>query len=61
MIQEKVIKNLQNLRVGEAKKFRVSRKCPKSRFPIRIITFDEFELSIFVSQFLTLSTASLVE
>ena len=35
--------------------------CPKSRFPIRIIVFDELELIIFVSQGLTLSTASLVE
>ena len=36
-------------------------RCPKSRFPIRIIVFDELELIIFVSQGLTLSTASLVE
>ena len=36
-------------------------RCPKSRFPIRIIVFDEHELIIFVSQGLTLSTASLVE
>ena len=35
-------------------------RCPKSRFPIRIIVFDELELIIFVSQGLTLSTASLV-
>ena len=34
--------------------------CPKSRFPIRIIVFDDLELIIFVSQGLTLSTASLV-
>ena len=34
-------------------------RCPKSRFPIRIIVFDELELIIFVSQGLTLSTASL--
>ena len=33
---------------------------PKSRFPIGIIVFDELELVIFVSQGLTLSTASLV-
>ena len=39
----------------------VSMRCPKSRFPIRIIVFDELELIIFVSQGLTLSTASLVE
>ena len=32
----------------------------KSRFPIRIIIFDELELIIFLSQGLTLSTASLV-
>ena len=35
-------------------------RCPKSRFPFRIILFDELELIIFVSQDLTLSTASLV-
>ena len=35
-------------------------RCPKSRFPIPIIVFDELELIIFVSQGLTLSTASLV-
>ena len=35
-------------------------RCPKSRFPILIIVFDELELIIFVSQGLTLSTASLV-
>ena len=35
-------------------------RCPKSRFPIWIILFDELELIIFVSQGLTLSTASLV-
>ena len=35
-------------------------RCPKSRFPIQIIVFDELELIIFVSQGLTLSTASLV-
>ena len=34
--------------------------CPKSRFPNWIIVFDELELIIFVSQGLTLSTASLV-
>ena len=60
MIQEKVIKNLQLLGVGVAEMFRVSMRCPKSRFPIRIIVFDEQELIIFVSQGLTLSTASLV-
>ena len=38
----------------------VSMRCPKSRFQIRIIVFDELELIIFVSQGLTLSTASLV-
>ena len=32
-------------------------RCPKSRFPIQIIVFDEL---IFVSYILTLSTASLV-
>ena len=36
-------------------------RCPKSRFPIRIIVFDKLELIVFVSQGLTLSTASLVE
>ena len=36
-------------------------KCPKSRFPIQIIVFDELELIIFVSQGFTLSTASLVK
>ena len=35
-------------------------RCPKSRFQIQIIVFDELELIIFVSQGLTLSTASLV-
>ena len=35
-------------------------RCPKSRFPIQIIVFDELKLIIFVSQGLTLSTASLV-
>ena len=60
MIQEKVIKNLLLLGVGVAKWFRVSMRCPKSRFPIWIIVFDELELIIFVSQGLTLSTASLV-
>ena len=35
-------------------------RCPKSRFPIRIIVFDKLELIIFESQDLTLSTASLV-
>ena len=35
-------------------------RCAKSKFPIRIIVIDELELIIFVSQGLTLSTASLV-
>ena len=35
-------------------------RCPKTRFPIQIIVIDELELIIFVSQGLTLSTASLV-
>ena len=35
-------------------------RCPKSRFPIRFIVFDKLKLIIFVSQGLTLSTASLV-
>ena len=61
MIQEKVIKNLLPLAVGVAKEFRVSMRCPKSRFPIWIIVFDELKLIIFVSQGLTLSTASLVD
>ena len=60
MIKEKVIKNLLLLAVGVAKESRVSMKCPKSRFPIQIIEFGEPELIIFVSQGLTLSTASLV-
>ena len=60
MIQENIIKNLQLLGVGVAKYFRVSMRCPKSRFPICIIVFDELELIIFVIQGLTLSTASLV-
>ena len=60
MIQEKVIKNLLLLGVGVAKQFRVSMRCPKSRFSIWIIVFDELELIIFVSQGLTLLTASLV-
>ena len=36
-------------------------RCPKSGLPIQIIVFDELELIIFVSQGLTLSTASLVD
>ena len=36
------------------------KRCPKSKFSIWIIVFDELELIIFVSQGLTLSTASLV-
>ena len=56
MFQEKVIKNLLLLAVGVAK----SMRCPKSRLPIQIIVFDKLELIIFVSQGLTLSTASLV-
>ena len=51
MIQEKVIKILQ-LIVGVAKYCSVSMRCPKFRFPIWVIGF--------VSQGLTLSTASLV-
>ena len=35
-------------------------RCSKSRFTISIIVFDELELILFVSQGLTLSTASLV-
>ena len=35
-------------------------RCPKSRFPIGIILFDDFELILYVSQGLTLSIASLV-
>ena len=38
----------------------MSARCPKSRFPIWIIVFDKLELIFFVSQGLTLSTASLV-
>ena len=34
-------------------------RCSKSKFPIRIIVFDELELIVFDSQGLTLSTASL--
>ena len=60
MIQEKVIKILLLLGVGVAKYCRVSMRCPKFRFPIQIIVFDEPKLIIFVSQGLTLSTASLV-
>ena len=60
MIQEKVIKILLLSGVGIAKYFRVSMRCPKSRFPIQIIVFDKLEIIIFVSQGLTLSTASLV-
>ena len=60
MIQQKVIKNLLLLGVGVAKQFRVSMRCPKSIFPIRIIVFDQLEIIIFASQRLTLSTASLV-
>ena len=59
MIQEKVIKILQ-LIVGVAKYCSVSMRCPKFRFPIWVIVFDELELITFVSQGLTLSTASLV-
>ena len=60
MIQEKVVKNQLLLGVGVAKQFRVSMRFTKSRFPIRIIVFVELELIIFVSQGLTLLTASLV-
>ena len=60
MFQEKVINNLLLLAVGVAKQFRVSMRCPKSRSPIQIIVFYKLELIIFVSQSLTLSTASLV-
>ena len=35
-------------------------RCPKYRFPIRIIVIDELEIIIFESQGLTLSTASQV-
>ena len=63
MIQDKAIKILQ-LTVGVAKYCvcvtRVSMRCPKFRFPIGVIVFDELELISFVSQGLTLSTASLV-
>ena len=59
MIQEKVIKILQ-LKVGVGKYCRVSMRCPKFRFPIWVIVIDELELISFVSQGLTLSTASLV-
>ena len=50
MIQEKVFNNLQLLGM----------RCPQFRFPIWIIIFDELELILYVSQGLTLSTASLV-
>ena len=59
MIQKKIIKILQ-LIVGVAKYCRVSMRCTKFRFPIGVIVFDELELISFVSQGLTLSTASLV-
>ena len=36
-------------------------RCPKSRFQIRIIVFDELKLKIFLNQGLTLLTASLVD
>ena len=56
MFQEKVIKNLKLLgAVGVAKYFRVLMRCPKSRFQIQIIVFDELELILFVSQGLTAS------
>ena len=58
MFQKKIIKNLLLLAVGVAKEFRVSMRCPKSRFPIRIIVFDELNIIIFVSQ--SLLSASLV-
>ena len=59
LVQVKVIKNLLLLGVGVAK-FRVSMRCPKSRFPFWIIVFDEPELILFECQGLTLLTASLV-
>ena len=59
LVQVKVIKNLLLLGVGVAK-FRVSMRCPKSRFPFWIIVFDEHQLIIFKSQGVTVSTASLV-
>ena len=49
MIQKKIIKIL------------LSMRCTKLRFPIGVIVFDELELISFVSQGLTLSTASLVD
>ena len=60
MIRAKVFKKLHLLGVGLAKEHGVSIRCPRSRFPIRIIVFDELEIIIFVSQGLTPSTASLV-
>ena len=61
MIQKKIIKILQ-LIVGVAKYCRVSMRCPKFRFPIRVIVivFDQLELISLVSQGLTLSTGSQV-
>ena len=59
MIKEKGIKILQ-LIVRVAKFCRVSMRCLEFRFPIGVIVFDELELISFVSQGLTLLTASLV-
>ena len=59
MIKEEVIKILQ-LVVEVAKFCRVVMRCHKFRFPIGVIVFVELELISFVSQGLTISTASLV-
>ena len=61
MIQENVIKILQ-LVVGVAKYCSVSMRClsSDSQLGSLVIVFDELELISFVSQGLTLSTASLV-
>ena len=62
MIQDKAIKILQ-LTVGVAKYCvcvcvtRVSMRCPKFRFPIGVIVFDELELCSYLCK--SLSTASL--
>ena len=49
------------LRSGSSQVFYwLSMRCPKSRFPIRIIVFDELKLIFFVNQGLSLLTASLV-
>ena len=60
MTREKVINNPYVLEVGTAKYLRAPMRCPKSKFPSRIIVFFEYNLIIHVMQGLFPSTAILV-